>query len=74
MIPEQCRDARLLLGLSQEQPADMADLSASTVEDFELGGLAHFCLIDAVQVALEAAGVEFIAENGGGPGVSLRKK
>ena len=28
----------------------------------------------AVQRALEAAGVEFIAENGGGPGVRLKKK
>jgi len=29
--------------------------------------------IDVVRRALEAAGVEFIAENGGGPGVRLRK-
>lgn len=27
----------------------------------------------AIRSALEAAGVEFIAENGGGPGVRLRK-
>jgi hypothetical protein len=27
----------------------------------------------AIQAALEAAGVEFIAENGGGAGVRLRK-
>jgi hypothetical protein len=27
----------------------------------------------AIRRALEAAGVEFIAENGGGPGVRLRK-
>jgi hypothetical protein len=27
----------------------------------------------AIQQALEAAGVEFIAENGGGPGVRLKK-
>jgi hypothetical protein len=29
--------------------------------------------VAAVRSALEAAGVEFIAENGGGPGVRLRK-
>jgi hypothetical protein len=29
--------------------------------------------IDRVHAALERAGVEFIAENGGGPGVRLRK-
>lgn len=73
MTPEQMREARLLLGLSQEQLGDMADLSASTVEDFELGGLVHFCLVDALQFALEAVGVEFIAENGGGAGVRMRK-
>jgi hypothetical protein len=28
---------------------------------------------DAIRVALESAGVEFIAENSGGPGVRLRK-
>jgi len=28
----------------------------------------------AIRAALKAAGVEFIAENGGGPGVRLRKK
>jgi hypothetical protein len=29
---------------------------------------------DAVQKALEKAGVEFIAENGGGAGVRMRKR
>jgi hypothetical protein len=30
--------------------------------------------IQAIRVALENAGIEFIAENGGGPGVRLRKR
>ena len=30
--------------------------------------------VEAVRRALEAAGVEFIAENGGGPGVRLKKE
>jgi hypothetical protein len=30
--------------------------------------------LDVVRRALEAAGVEFIDENGGGPGVRLRKR
>jgi hypothetical protein len=30
--------------------------------------------VAAIRAALEAAGVEFIAQNGGGPGVRLRKK
>ncbi|WP_036280707.1 helix-turn-helix domain-containing protein [Methylocystis sp. ATCC 49242] len=29
--------------------------------------------VAAIRAALEAAGVEFIAENGGGPGVRLKK-
>ncbi|WP_371134814.1 hypothetical protein [Methylocystis sp.] len=29
---------------------------------------------EKLRAALEKAGVEFIAENGGGPGVRLRKK
>lgn len=30
--------------------------------------------VRAIEAALESAGVEFIAENGGGPGVRLRKR
>jgi hypothetical protein len=30
--------------------------------------------MDRLEQALEAAGVEFIDENGGGPGVRLRKR
>jgi hypothetical protein len=30
--------------------------------------------VDAVQRAMEAAGVQFIPENGGGPGVRLAKR
>lgn len=33
----------------------------------------HKTTVAAIRSALEAAGVEFIAENGGGPGVRLRK-
>ena len=35
---------------------------------------AHMSTVAAVMKALEAAGVEFIDENGGGPGVRLRKR
>jgi hypothetical protein len=36
--------------------------------------LAHASTLAALARALEAAGVEFIDENGGGPGVRLRKR
>jgi hypothetical protein len=34
---------------------------------------AHGSTVAALRKALESAGVEFIDENGGGPGVRLRK-
>ncbi|MGJ0509534.1 MAG: helix-turn-helix transcriptional regulator [Methylocystis sp.] len=73
MTPVQCREARELLGLTEEQLADMADLSGSTVADFEAGRGVADCLADALEVTLEAAGAEFIAD-GGGAGVRLRNR
>jgi len=35
---------------------------------------AHMSTVAALRKALEAAGVDFIDENGGGPGVRLRKR
>jgi hypothetical protein len=35
---------------------------------------AHESTVMALQKALESAGIEFIDENGGGPGVRLRKR
>jgi hypothetical protein len=35
---------------------------------------AHMSTTVALRKALEAAGIEFIDENGGGPGVRLRKR
>ena len=39
-----------------------------------IGSDAKQSTIDSLQWALEAAGVEFIDENGGGPGVRLRER
>ena len=36
-------------------------------------GTPRAATVAAIRAALETAGVEFIAENGGGPGVRLRK-
>ena len=35
---------------------------------------AHMSTVIALKEALESAGIEFIDENGGGPGVRLRKR
>lgn len=72
----QLRGARSMLGLTQKEVAAMANVSEPTVKRLEgqpgeLSG--HSATISAITRALEAAGVIFIAENGEGPGVRLRK-
>lgn len=74
MTPGQCREARELLQLTQEQLADMADLNSSAVAEFEAERPVADCLVDAMQVTLEVIGVEFISQNGHGPSVRLRDR
>ena len=74
MNAAQCRGARALLDMTQPQLADSAKLGLSTIVDFERGRRqVSEAAIDAMRVALERAGIEFIGENGGGPGVRLKK-
>jgi transcriptional regulator with XRE-family HTH domain len=70
----QCRAARGMLGWSQGQLSAAARVSEKTIADFERQARAPYdrTLAD-VQAALEAAGVEFIPEDGGGAGVRLRQ-
>lgn len=74
MTPAQCRAARGLLDWTQIKLAEASGLALSTVVKFERNGRA--VVANAVQTMkriLDAAGVEFIAENGGGAGARLRK-
>ena len=73
LLPVQCRMARAALGLGVRELAATAKVSIDTVARFERGDELKERTIEALQHALEAAGVEFIDENGGGPGVRLRK-
>jgi len=72
---EQLRAARGLLGWSQSELAARAGLSLPTVKRLEggFGPNVSDAARTKLQRAIEAAGVEFIDENGGGPGVRLRK-
>lgn len=71
----QIRAARGLLGWSQTRLAEAASLSLVTIKRYETASTLKVSdeAISAIQAALEAAGVEFIPENGGGAGVRLRK-
>jgi transcriptional regulator with XRE-family HTH domain len=74
MTPAQCRAARALLGITQTKLARLAELGLSTIVDFERDR--RQISADAaigIRMALELAGVEFITEDGGGPGVRLKK-
>jgi transcriptional regulator with XRE-family HTH domain len=75
ITPEQSRAARALLDVTQPQLAVKSGLGLSTVVDFERSRRpVSKEAVQAIQLALEDAGIEFIDENGGGPGVRLRKR
>jgi transcriptional regulator with XRE-family HTH domain len=72
----QIRAARSLIRWSAEDLAARSSLSVATIRRAELTDdeTSMTAANDlAVRRALEAAGVEFIDENGGGPGVRLQK-
>jgi transcriptional regulator with XRE-family HTH domain len=75
IFPAQCRAARALLDWSQQALADSAKVGVVTVRQFERGGSApRNSTLDVIQRAFEAAGVEFIPENGGGAGLRLKAR
>jgi predicted transcriptional regulator len=60
--------------VGQQDLASEAGIGVVTVHQFEAGTSApRRATIDVIKRAFEDAGVEFIDENGGGPGVRLRK-
>lgn len=73
MLPVQCKMARTAVGWGVRDLAAAAKVSTDTVARLERGEALRERTVDALRAALEAAGVEFIPENGGGPGVRLAK-
>jgi hypothetical protein len=74
---ELIRAARALLRWDQRNLANASSVSLPTIKRLEAkpGAMAaHFSTAMALRKAIEAAGVEFIDENGGGAGVRLRRR
>lgn len=74
MTPAQCRAARALVSMSQDDLAAASKVAKATIAAFELSQRQPYPrTIAALRTALEATGVIFIEPNGEGPGVRLRK-
>ena len=74
---ELIRAARALLRWEQRDLEAASSVSLPTIKRLESKPgvmAAHLSTVVALKKALEAAGIEFIDENGGGPGVRLRKR
>ena len=71
----QIKAARALVDLKQAELAERSGLSFATIQRMETLGPERSSAgnLAAVQKALEAAGLQFIPENGGGAGVRLAK-
>ncbi|MCA8894506.1 MAG: helix-turn-helix transcriptional regulator [Amphiplicatus sp.] len=70
----QVKAARALIGWSQSDLAEKSGVSEPTIKrleanDGDLGGRSD--TVEKIVGALQTAGVQFIPENGGGPGVRL---
>ena len=74
LFPEQCRAARGLLDWTQEELAEKAGVSRSTIRDFEKGRHSlHPTTSAQVVAALEKGGALLIPPDQAGPGVRLQK-
>lgn len=73
LTADQIRMARAALRWGVRDLAHHANLTAATITRIEAGRPAYVATLDAIRAACEAAGIEFIPENGGGPGVRYSK-
>ena len=77
LTSQQIRAARALLRWRAQDLAQASAVGVATIRRAELADRETSMTVPndmAVRGALEAAGVEFIDENGGGPGVRLKKR
>ena len=64
--------ARVALGLGVRELAKLAGVSPDTVARFERGEKLRPNTTESMQNALRELGIEFIEQNGGGPGVRFK--
>ena len=70
----QVRMARAALNWTVRDLADATQLHRNTITNVETGKyVGDAATLSAIEGVLKRAGIEFIDENGGGPGVRLRK-
>jgi transcriptional regulator with XRE-family HTH domain len=70
----QVRMARAALNWTVRDLAEATGLHRNTISNIEVGRYAgDQTTLELLEKTLKAAGIEFIEENGGGPGVRLRK-
>lgn len=77
LTSEMIRAARALVRWEQKDLAEASGVSLPTIKRLEAkpGELgAHGPTVSALRNALEAAGLEFIPENGGGAGIRFRDR
>lgn len=74
LLPIQSRMARIALGLGVRELATLAKVAPGTVSRFEAGEELKERTVDALQAALESAGVEFINDDRGEGVVRLRDR
>lgn len=65
--------ARVALGWGVRDLAKNAQVSTQTISRLERGDQLKSNTVKEIRRAFELAGIEFIPENGGGPGVRLAK-
>jgi len=71
----QLRMARAALNWTVRDLAEATGLHRNTIHNIEIGRFAgDQQTLATIEKVLNKAGIEFIEENGGGPGVRLRKR
>ena len=71
----QVRMARAALNWTVRDLADAASLHRNTITNIETGRyVGDSATLEKIATVLKRAGVEFIEDNGEGPGVRLRKR